>query len=185
MIEWRPVPGWEGLYEVCCDGRIRSLQGRNYLREKSQVLVSGYLRVALYQNPRKAFKSVHRIVAEAFIPNPDNKPEVNHKNGIKTDNRVENLEWVTSKENHEHAVKNGFKKDPIKMKCRPVAAFNKETLEVTKYFSASEAARELGLCSSEVCVQAGKNTAYKKACKISKFYFLYIDEGEENGEETC
>jgi hypothetical protein len=68
----------------------------------------GYYRCGLMINGKLVTFKMHRLVAEAFIPNPNNKPQVNHINGIKTDNRAENLEWVSNKENHDHAVQKGL-----------------------------------------------------------------------------
>lgn len=64
---------------------------------------SGYLQVNLFSLKKQCCKRIHRIVAETFIPNPENKPQINHKNGTKTDNRVENLEWVSHQENQTHS----------------------------------------------------------------------------------
>lgn len=107
---WKDIKDFEGLYQVSNFGRVRSLKfGKERLLKCGGN--TGYYKVELWKNGKKCDKQVHRLVADAFIDNPNNLECVNHINGIKIDNRVENLEWITCKENTIHAIKNELKKD--------------------------------------------------------------------------
>lgn len=116
---WKPIPNFEGLYEVSNLGRVKRLDKyincRNYkkrlLKEKIMKPIrhrDGYNYVRLYNNKKIKIVSVHRLVAETFISNLENKSQINHIDGNKTNNNVNNLEWVTPKENIQHAIKNGL-----------------------------------------------------------------------------
>jgi hypothetical protein len=117
---WMPVVGYEGLYEISNYGNLRSLDRYTINRGvkafvlgwelKYQLSTNGYYMAFLAKESTRKNTTIHSIVAKAFIPNPDNKPYVNHKNGIKTDNMAENLEWVTPKENTHHALTMGLLK---------------------------------------------------------------------------
>lgn len=106
MEIWRPISGYEGLYEVSDKGRIRAQsQYRSWKTPISLTLMNtGYLRARLCKNGKGRGYSVHRLVAEAFIPNPDNLPLVNHKDEDKTNNCVENLEWCTHSYNSKYSA---------------------------------------------------------------------------------
>lgn len=103
MEIWKDVEGYEGLYQVSNEGRIKSIRKDKFLSVNFSG--NGYGRVVLYNNGYKAFL-VHRLVATAFLPRPEGCTEVNHKDLNKTDNRSENLEWTTASENTKHAFKN-------------------------------------------------------------------------------
>lgn len=104
---WQWVVGYEGLYMVSNMGNVmgvpKSTQAGHLIRQTERTGHRGYMHVSLCKDNKKKTFSVHRLVATAFIPNVDRKPEVNHKNGNRADNRVENLEWVTRSENERHA----------------------------------------------------------------------------------
>lgn len=106
MEKWAKTPG-NPNYIVSDTGRIRR-DGSD--KDHSVRDRKGYLAVDLYDGGERSTKRVHRLVAEAFVPNPDNKPEVNHKDGNKHNNNASNLEWVTSKENCRHAWGQGLMK---------------------------------------------------------------------------
>lgn len=111
MIEWRDIKGYEGKYQVSNDGQVRSL---NYHREKIIKIMTpkktptGYLTIGLLKNKVKKFFGIHRLVALCFLEQIPGADQVNHKDANKQNNNVENLEWVTAKENTLHAIKHGL-----------------------------------------------------------------------------
>jgi NUMOD4 motif/HNH endonuclease len=116
---WKPVEGYEALYKVSSNGRIRSLprlvkcRGGKLRRSFPRILKPvkncyGYMVVTLNKNGAGAQFRVHRLVAKAFVPNPENKPQINHKDTNKQNNQCSNLEWVTQSENAIHALESGI-----------------------------------------------------------------------------
>jgi hypothetical protein len=183
MEEWVPIKGFPG-YEVSSDGRIRSFagwKGRGTLQARiiSQGhTANGYAKVVICNGLVKKTASVHRLVAEAFLPNEGGKRTVNHKNGIKDDNRVCNLEWATQGENIRHAYQTGLRKPSERQKKSVVDRYRKPVLmmnddgEILRSFeSATEAERQTGVCHQDIL------KCCKKLLKHAKgFVWRYADE---------
>jgi hypothetical protein len=143
---WKDIVGYEDYYQVSTLGRVRSM---NRLLDKPNILTGGdtirkgkllkqqdhfgYLLVNLCVHNKRRLCRVHRLVAEAFIPNPDGKPQINHKNGNKKDNRVYNLEWATASENGKHSFANGFSQTVNKKK---VVCINTQKVYESSYQAA-------------------------------------------------
>ena len=109
MEIFKDIEGYEGLYQISNFGNVRSFRNRKERILKPGLDHKGYNYVSLCVNSKRKNFKVHRLVGKSFIPNPNNNPQINHKNGIKIDNHTLNLEWVTQSENMLHAQKNGFK----------------------------------------------------------------------------
>ncbi len=108
MEVWKDIIGYEGLYQVSNLGNVKSLF--RYKKVLNNTIHKGYYLISLCKNKKQLPQRNHRLVAIAFIPNPENKPQVNHIDGNKLNNNVENLEWCTPKENTQHALLIGLKK---------------------------------------------------------------------------
>jgi len=114
MEEWKDIDGYEGIYKISSLGNIKSMPRTNkYINHKiggvilKKPLANGYPVSVLCKDKTRNRQYVHRLVAKAFIPNPENKPFINHINSIRNDNNISNLEWCTQKENVHHARRMG------------------------------------------------------------------------------
>lgn len=152
---WKDIEGFEGKYQISSIGRVKSIDrilphaihGTWHIRERilkphwNGQGQSQYMCVHLHSGKGKmSCLRIHRMVAETFIPNPDNLPQVNHIDGDKSNNAVSNLEWVTIQENVDHAWRNGLCENIVKAKQKPVV--NLDTGE--RYASLADAERRYG-----------------------------------------
>ena len=147
--------GQETDYSVSTEGEVRNDTTNYILSQSSQ---QDYKFVGLIINGKQKRMRVHRMVALAFIDNPENKPYVNHINGNRSDNNVENLEWVTSSENIQHAVNTGLFKSG---RTRAVIQYNLNGEQMATFESASEAARQTGGSQSKItmCCRRQRDSA--------------------------
>ena len=155
MEQWKDIQGYENLYQISNTGRVKSLPryddyGRFYPEKilKPEKLRKGYLRVKLGSR-KDSFEKimVHRLVAMAFIPNPDNLPQINHKNEDKSDNRVENLEWCDNSYNHNYGTRNTRATQHRKIK---VAQCKEDGNIIRVFDSIKDAAIKLNICAASI-----------------------------------
>ena len=148
MEVWKDIKGYEGYYQISSFGNVKNIKtGKILIGDTNNI---GYRRVWLY-TPIKKRMFVHRLVAEAFCDNPENKPIINHKDGDKLNNSSDNLEWVTRSENDLHAFRLGLRKSyPCQFKHK-IAAYNIVTKELCKtYDNVEECAKALNIARTNI-----------------------------------
>jgi hypothetical protein len=194
MVEgevWKPIDGFEGAYEVSNFGRVKSIKRLRRTKGGGVTFVSermlkpaidhfGYCKVVLTKNGKRHYYKVHRLVAIAFIPNPENKPEVNHKDGDKTNNCITNLEWNTPTENKRHAFAMGLNGGDHMTHRKSVNQYDKNKHLIDTFPSIADAARQTGACHSSIWMCC--NHKYKTA---GGYIWEYAKEmGDNNGIYT-
>ena len=181
---WKEVPNCDGLYLANEKGQIKSKdrprrhfsikEDNCFYNRKGIILkpildISGYYRVTItFKNHKQKVFPVHRLIAQTFIPNPENKPQVNHKDGNKTNNNVENLEWVTAQENIVHAFENGLNKGSKPWlgktgaehnKSKPIIRCDLNWDELEEFPSVTEASKRYGnLSHISACARGERKT---------------------------
>ena len=154
---WKDIYGYEGLYQVSDTGEVMNVMTGKILKAYKEK--SGYLRVGLYKDENEKSFRVHRLVAEAFIPNPFNLPEVNHKSENKQDNRVENLEYCDRKYNINYGTRNDKVAEKV---SKTVFQFSKIGEFIREWCSVSEIDRQLGFDFRNVsaCCRGERKSSY-------------------------
>ncbi len=164
---WRPVKGYEGLYEVSSTGRVRRLAGISEGKHKYPVKArelklghrNGYPIVALCRAGKPRYEYVHRLVAKAFIPNPDNLPCVNHKDETRTNNNVDNLEWCTKQYNINYGTRKQRFSEIMRSKSKGIQMFSLDGTLLRTFRSLADAHEATGISATGIsgCVRHEKN----------------------------
>lgn len=168
MEEWKDIEGYEGKYKASIYGRIKNIKTKKIL--KQYVGNNGYYRIGLYNNSITKVYEVHRIIAKTFIDNIDRKEEVNHIDGNKLNNNIKNLEWVTHKENIQHAWRTKLF-EPVREASRrygkdnpaakKIIQYNLKGQKIKEYESIADAVRETKIHKTSIgkCCNGRQKTA--------------------------
>lgn len=167
MEIWKDIEGFEGIYQISTKGRLKSFKAVKDGQVLSNKNSKGdYLSVVLQYKGIKKHARIHRLVAEAFIPNPDNKPEVNHIDGNKQNNCVENLEWVTRLENARHAIKSnpniirGINRYNKFIRPKTIQQLSLDGILLMEFPNSKEAEKITGVCHRNI-LQVASGDEYK------------------------
>ena len=184
MEIWKDIKGYEGMYQVSNMGRVKSLDRLDNKGRKTHGKIltvkhdgGGYCQVALSKDGQQVYPKIHRLVALHFIPNAENKPQINHKDENKDNNAADNLEWVTSKENANYGTRNircykdrdykAIGRNISKAKrekgiCRGIVQYDRNMNKIAEYEAIAEAAEVLHILSSGINnVLCGRCQTYK------------------------
>lgn len=168
---WKDIKEYEGIYQVSNLGRIKSLKFMKEKILKPKKTSKGYLQVLLYKNGKRKYFRIHRLVAETFVPNPYNKPEVNHIDGDKENNKENNLEWTTIQENRKHAYKIGLRGDRESIRkmcikngkkaCKAICQFDIKGNFIKEWESQTKASMHLNINRTSIgnCLKNRNQTA--------------------------
>lgn len=168
---WKPIPRFNGLYDISSFGRVRR-NAYNLLRKDGSIIhyeemikkcyprSNGYIVVSISQNNHSRMYFIHRLIAEAFIPNPENKPYIDHINTIVSDNRIDNLRWVTHKENMNNELtmlrfkENGLSRRGVRnySLASEIEAYTRDGKFIARYASLKDAADAHGVATSGICM---------------------------------
>lgn len=181
---WKDVVGLEGAYQVSNLGRVKGLERktRNGCVYPERILSGcksqdGYIVVKMRIDMSEYRRYVHRMVAQAFLPNPDNLPQVNHKDENKTNNRIDNLEWCTLKYNIEYGTARKRSQETFKQKhSKAVYQFNKDGMFIKEYPSIQEASNENNINACLICNNCKMN---KSSISTGGFMWRYAEDCKE------
>lgn len=185
---WKDIPGFEGIYQASTKGRIKSLDRTVHFiyngKEKTKFFKgkilnfrignTGYYRIKLCKNGTAKYCFVHRLVASTFLDNPYNLPQVNHKDGNRLNNNIDNLEWVTMSENVRHAYNTGLNhglRGDLSPHKRAVLQYDKDGNFIKRWSCYADAARSLNCAHSNIYAVCSHK---KKTC--AGFIWKYEDE---------